>query len=573
MSICIRPHLCLLCAWLSVGACARTPTGRPADVATGSSDAAGPDGFDAGAVNASAADGGMTARADAAVRFSDAGAATAVDAATVARAEDAAPSAAAADATAEAPADDACAPYTFPGYNPDLDYDFRDRFAAIKPEDFKVYLGCDPSLVAGVKTKGWFAFIWGHDRNPDITDEDIERVLDGLNDDMAFARDVLGWPPDRLPQEGYFSNVYLFGSGLCTDSAPNTAMGGWQSGIDGYPMVLISWAPVVNYDRGGITHEHIHAVMSSMGAPKAPWFNEGGNTWLQMNMSVMQTGQYGVGFLDGIPFVAPHQPIECYSGWLQDGSFGGPAAEGVNQERDGQQISTWRDYLGGSQYNSVFSHFLALYVSDGANAWLWSHKEHVNVLESLAAGLGESQVRDLIVEYRARTAMLDFGPWSDAFRVHIDAQWGRTIGAEDIPGGILTEPPAHRLTAYVATERQGDTLVPEQSTLPGWSGSNQIPLGVDGELVRLEFEPRASNMRLQLAYRTQDGGVVYSKPVESGTACLRLDVPPRDGVVVAVVSNTDYLYEGDETRARKHDYRLRLLEGVGATADLFGKYF
>lgn len=475
--------------------------------------------------------------------------------------------------TGGSPVLSACDPYEFPGYAPDLNYDFRDQFTDINPDDFDVYLGCDPSLVAGVKTKGWFAFIWGHDRNPAITDADIDRVLDGLNEDMAFARDVMGWPPDRLPQEGHFSNIYLFGSGLCTDDAPNTAMGGWQSGIHGYPMVLISWAPVVNYDRGGITHEEIHAVMSSMAGPKAPWFNEGGNTWLQMNMTVMQTGQYGVGFLDGIPFVAPHQPIECYSGWLQDGSFGGPAAEGVNQSRNGQQISTWRDYLGGSQYNSVFSHFLSEHVSKGANAWLWSHTDHVNVLESLASGLGEAQLRALIVEYRARTAMLDFGPWNDAFKVQIDAQWGRTVGAEDIAGGILMEPAAHRLTAYAATTRVDDTLTPEPLTLPGWSGANQIPLTVDGDEVRLEFEPLADNMHLQLAYRARDGSVVYGQPITDGTTCLRLDNPPRDGVVVAVVSNSDYLYEGDATRARKYDYRLKLVDGLSGTADRFGKYF
>lgn len=61
--------------------------------------------------------------------------------------------------------------------------------------------------------------------------------------------------------------------------------------------------------------------------------------------------------------------------------------------------------------------------------------------------------------------------------------------------------------------------------------------------------------------------------MDSGQSCLRLDKAPRDGVVVAVVSNTDYLYEGDQTRMKKHDYRLHLTEGVSGTADLFSKYF
>ena len=61
---------------------------------------------------------------------------------------------------------------------------------------------------------------------------------------------------DKLQAEGYFSNIYLYGSGLCTDSASNTERGGWQSGINGYPMVLLSYYPVVTpSERGGITQE------------------------------------------------------------------------------------------------------------------------------------------------------------------------------------------------------------------------------------------------------------------------------------------------------------------------------
>jgi len=390
---------------------------------------------------------------------------------------------------------------------------------------------------------------------------------------MAYARDVMGWPPDKLPQQGYYSNVYLFGSGLCTDSASNTEKGGWQSGINGYPMVLLSYYPVVTPgERGGITHEAIHTIMATLGN-KAAWFNEGGNTWLQMNMEASRTGTYGVGFLDGAPFLAPHMPIENYSGWLQDGSFGGPNAEGVNQTRNGQQISTWRDYLGGHQYNSVFSHFLSLYVSKGANAWIWKNGSENHILASLAGGLGAEQTQHLIMEYRARQAMLDFGPWTNAFKSPINGNWGRTIGAEEIDGGILQEPEAHRLTFYADTTLDNDILTPKTDTLPGWSGANQVPLNVSGDKVRVSFEPFADNMRMQLAYRAEDGSTVYSQPVENGEACLNLDKAPKNGVVVAVVSNVDYLYTGEETRTRKHDYRLHLEEGVTGTASLYEKHF
>lgn len=97
----------------------------------------------------------------------------------------------------------------WPEYEPNLDYDFRQDYADINPDEFEVFLGCDPSQVAGVKTSGWYTFIWEHNRNPAITNEDINRVLANLNEDMAYARGEMGWPPDKLPQEGYYSNVYL----------------------------------------------------------------------------------------------------------------------------------------------------------------------------------------------------------------------------------------------------------------------------------------------------------------------------------------------------------------------------
>jgi hypothetical protein len=63
-------------------------------------------------------------------------------------------------------------------------------------------------------------------------------------------------------------------------------------------------------------------------------------------------------------------------------------------------------------------------------------------------------------------------------------------------------------------------ITPSLGTLPGWSGDNQIPLKVDGDRVRVNFAPQGNNMRMQLAYRAEDGTAVYSQPVESGEACL-----------------------------------------------------
>lgn len=457
-----------------------------------------------------------------------------------------------------------CDPYIWPSYDPDLNWEFEGE--EIDPDTLSVYEGCDSSVVAGTATSGWWSLFWGNDRNPDITDAQIQQVLDGLNEDMGYIRDVMGWPTDKLPQNGYLSSVYLYGSGLCTDNASNTEQGGWQSNIGQYPMVLLSWAPIVNYDRGGITHEAIHAMVKGTpgGDNKAHWFNEGGNTWIQMQLGARRDGTYGVGFLDGGPFVAPHQPVESYSGWLLDGSFGGPDAEGVGD-------CNWRAYLGGSQYNSILSHFLALYVSEGANAWIWQQAQPRNILETLSTGLGDEQTRRLVMEYRARQALVDFGPWRDSIiNQGINYTWGQTLNREC---GTGSNPEDYLSTSYAPTTTAGTTITPDDYTLPGWSGANQIPLNVSGDEVRLAFNPEGANMRMQLAYWAEDGTAVYSQPVESGELCLRLDKAPKNGVAIAVVSNTDYVYEGDETRQTKYDYSVEMISGASSTADRTTQWF
>lgn len=458
-----------------------------------------------------------------------------------------------------------CDPYVFPGYEPNLDWEFAGTnidVTTLTPNP-----GCNANVIAGSKTSGWWTIYWGPNRNPQITDQHLQQVLDGLNADLGYIRDEMGWPPDKLPQDGHTSAVYIYGSGLCTDNASNTEQGGWQSSVGGYPMVLLSWAPIVNYDRGGITHEAIHAMVKGTpgGDNKAHWFNEGGNTWIQQQLYAERDGSHGVGFLDGAPFVAPHQPIESYSGWLLDGSFGGPDAEGVGD-------CNWRRYLGGTQYNSILSHFLALHVSKGANAWVWQQGNPRNILETLASGLGEEQTRHLVMEYRARQALVDFGPWRDSIiNTGINNSWGQTLNRECAGAG--GDPPDYLATAYAPTTTSGSTIIPDDYTLPGWSGANQIPLNVSGDQVRLNFKPEGANMKMQIAYWAEDGTAVYSQAVDEGELCLNLTKPPKDGVVIAVVSNTDHVYEGESTRTIRYDYSVDMVQGATGTADRTTRWF
>ena len=72
----------------------------------------------------------------------------------------------------------------------------------------------------------------------------------------------------------------------------------------------------------------------------------------------------------------------------------------------------------------------------------------------------------------------------------------------------------------------------------------------------------------------QTGGTaVYSKPVESGEACLRLEKAPKSGVVIAVISSTDYIYTGDAIRFEKYNYTVDMVKGATSTADRTVRYF
>jgi hypothetical protein len=473
-------------------------------------------------------------------------------------------------------------PCTWPTYNPTISYNFKDESPgmAMPTKDLD-----DCSGVAGTQSDGWWTFKWGSKKNSLVTSAAITPLLARMNKDFAYFRDTMGWPPDKRVQNGYRSAVYLYGSGLCTDNASNTDLGGWQSSVGSYPIVLLSYYPVYSFDpactysdrssqMGAVVHEGIHCILAGLpGAKQAAWFQEGGNTWLQQQATAQQTNNYSsMGFLNGTTFLAPFMPIECYSGWLQDGSFGGPSAEGVNMTNSsGAQVCTWRTYLGGNQYGNGFPTFLGEWLGLGSVPWIWKNCPG-RVLEGMAAGLGETQTRHLITEYRAKQALLDMKKWSNALKQLLNDNFGRSLGPEWSPYWINCE--AWIATPYAKTTNNGSGLLtPEQRTTPGWSGANQIPLTVSGTSVSVDFQPIGANMTCQLCYRATDGTPVYSTPVSSGSCTLRLDKATGKGVVIAVICNTDYKYLGDTTRKAHYDYRLQLGTGVTGAADIYTKWY
>jgi len=502
-------------------------------------------------------------------------------------------------------------PYVWPAYSPNISYNMKDYPPIPMPAKDNIPTGSSYNI-QGYKSGKWWTFIWGPRANSLLTtnnnrivrDEIIDPLLARMDDEFTYFSEVMGWPRDRLVQNGFRSQVWLYGSnansGLGTDS---TATGGWQSSTNGYPIVLISYVPVLafhpaSYNAAGLTsygsaasqasavvHEGIHAVLASMRTPDGQetgrnipgWFHEGGNTWLQKEADARRTGRYDSwADLDGTGYMAPFMPIECYSGWLQDGTFGGPNAEGVNASNSAGQICTWRRWLGGNQYGNGFPTFIGHWLGQGSVPWIWMNATNSNqrVLETMAKGLGEEQIRRLIMEYRAKQATLDLGKWTNAARNLLrGSHFGQSIGTECTSNnwsqvnGVTLQPWV--ATMYQTTTNNNGVLTPEERTLPGWSGANQIPLTVPTSLgtVEVELMPDSANMTLQIVYRATDGSAVYSQPVYgAGTARLRLDKPPANNVVIAVVTNTNYRFYNNNVRTFKYPYKLRISGGVTTAA-------
>ncbi len=478
--------------------------------------------------------------------------------------------------------------YTWPSYSPTIAYDYVNEYGTINPPTSVLN---DCANVSGTYSSGWWCFRYGPNKNSLVTSAAWIPMMARFNTDFAYISDTMRWPRDLRSRSGFYSAVYLYGSGLPTDSASNTDLGGWQSAIyynnQNWPMVLASYYPVYSYDpacpysdkvsqQGAMVHEGIHCINASMpGCFNSAWFHEGGNTLLQATMEAKRTGSYAsMGFLSAGLAIAPFMPIESYTGWLQDGSFGGPSAEGVNMFNGSQQICTWKNLLGGNQYGECFPHALEVILGEKSVAWIWRNcSASGRVLQDLAqvsGGLGDTQMRRLIKEFRARQAFGDFGGWKAAYKQLLNDNWGINIDQEWSPYWI--DCAAWTARCYVDSTLSGSTLTPAAYTLPGWSGANQIPLTVSGSSATVTFNPIGSNMSCQLVYQDTSGNIRYSTPVSSGACTIPL-ANVKNNVVVAVICNTDYIYTGDSLRSTKFNYTLTLGSGVTGKAAIATQWY
>ena len=483
--------------------------------------------------------------------------------------------------------------YTWPGYRSDLDYDTKSNLGDIQPPT-KFNNNC--SGVTGKKAGKWWAFYWGKDRDSRITDVTIDSILKKYDTDFGYLYDTLGWAPDAQAQNGQYSAIYYYGSGTCAGGAKTDTTGGWQTHVAGYTAVAASFYPLYSFNTScpyrdrvaqmdAMIHEGIHSMTNGYpGAKQAHWFQEAGNTWIQQDMFSHREGVYsGMGFLNASTVIAPFMPIECYSGWLIDGTFGGPGAQGVTGKNQ-------RSLLGGAQYSNIFPTFMGTWLGTGSVRWIYGHAygETTYLLETygLNIGLGDEGVRRLITEFRARLAMLDMKKWSNEIKNLLNQNFGGQSYWEQDYWDNGNYSYTWKMTPYQSVTASNGNWVPNQETTPGWSGSNVIPLKIKegATQIAMTMSPNGSyatndNMRLVLAYRASDGTPVYSEPVKGNQkATLRLDKTPSttggSKMAFAIVVNTDYAYsKNPDMRTYHYDYRLKPEEGINAAGDANTKYY
>ena len=483
--------------------------------------------------------------------------------------------------------------YNWPAYRSDLDYDTKSNIGIVNPP---TEFNNNCSGVTGKKAGKWWAFYWGKDRDSRITDVTIDSILKKYDTDFSYLYDTMGWAPDAQAQEGKYSAIYYYGSGTCAGGAKTDTTGGWQTWVAGYTAVAASFYPLYSFNTScpyndrvaqmdAMIHEGIHSMTNGYpGAKEAHWFQEAGNTWIQQDMFSHRNGVYsGMGFLNAATVIAPFMPIECYSGWLIDGTFGGPGAQGVTGKNQ-------RSLLGGAQYSNIFPTFMGTWLGTGSVRWIYGHAygNTPYLLETYALdiGLGDAGVRRLITEFRAKLAMLDMKEWSEEIRNLLNQNFGGTSYWEQDYWDNKNYSYTWKMTPYQATTDSNGILIPNAETTPGWSGSNVIPLKVanGATQVSVTFYPKGdhsnnSNMNFLLAYRGTDGTPVYSEPVTGeGTAILNLSKTPSSTngtqMVFAIVVNTDYAYTGNENIRTYHfDYRLKPETGISGAGSANTAYY
>jgi hypothetical protein len=350
-------------------------------------------------------------------------------------------------------------------------------------------------------------------------------TLTRINADLKFetSYSYIHLPPWATGVTGtHYIDYLLVDTGLPTD--PNA--GGDSSYEGSYPDVETTQVAMTDpSQRYDLTHEFNHVLENSYGTvpgQKVSWIQESYNDYLILLTAENanggtpgQTAQFtlpgNVGYLDALVYQQSFVPIESCGIAVADGSsVNGPA-----------------DYftdITGFRYNDLFPLFVAQRVGQHFFAAVWEQaKTTEQILQTMTRLLDAARVQCMVQEYSARVALGDFQELSSSIQ------------------GVASA------TMYQATTNQGGSLSPTNADqLPRYTGRNNIPITVSAgaTAVSVAFTPAAAgskgttpDMRAQIVYRATDGTSVFSPPVSTGSTSITLTKPPKNNVVIVVITN------------------------------------
>lgn len=382
-------------------------------------------------------------------------------------------------------------------------------------------------------------------------------ILQRINGDLKWETQTLGihMPPWSTGKTGTKYIDYFFtNTGLPSDPGA-TGDSSWEGS---YPMVESDSNGMSDQNRYNITHEFGHVLLNAYGTVQGnnvSWVQESLNNYMILRLAEWRNGatigqsqQFsfpsGIGYLDATVFDQPYVPIESC---------------GINSSGEATAPSDYMNDSTGFRYNELFPLFVSQRVGLTFYGKVFESATTTEQnLQTMTRLLDKARVQSMVTEYAARLALGDFMEFSNSIQ------------------GLAST------SMYAATTNQNGWLVPsDNNKLPRYTGRNNIPISVNSgaTAVTVDFAPNllgsngtTADMRCQIAYRATDGTTVFSSPVSSGETTIQLTKAPKNGVVIAVISNvtmsgykrvTSYGWDPTE----KFGYKIQITGGTAAATN------
>ncbi len=354
-------------------------------------------------------------------------------------------------------------------------------------------------------------------------------ILARINEDLKFeiSQSYLHLPPWTTGATASHYIDYMFvATGFPKDPNAGGDQGTEQQYADVETTSVAMTDPTQRFD---LTHEFNHVLQTSYGTfpgNRISWLHESYNDYLILltvehasNATPGQSAQFmlpnNVAYLDLLTYQQNYVPIESCGIAVKDASM-------VNGPADFPTDIT------GFRYNDLFPLFIAQRVGQHFFADVWEQANgKEQVLQVMTRLLDQTRVSCMVGEYSARLALGDFGEFSTSMQ------------------RIANDP-----TMYTALTTQNGMLTPTNTAfLPRYTGRNMIPITVasGATTVSVNFAPdgtgsngTAEQMQIELVYRATDGTAVFGAPVTTGNATVSLSKPPKNNVVIAVVTNVTF---------------------------------